>query len=57
MSRVLFDTKIVQKYGRVVLTRALLDNLNLRQGDQVDLFLDSKKKAVVIVKSPSNNKQ
>jgi hypothetical protein len=57
MSRVLFDKKTVQKHGRVVLTRALLGNLNLREGDEVDLFFDSKDKAVVIIKSQNDIKK
>jgi bifunctional DNA-binding transcriptional regulator/antitoxin component of YhaV-PrlF toxin-antitoxin module len=56
MSRILFDTKLVQKHGRVVITRVLLDNLNLREGDEVDLFFDSKDKAVVITKAQNDSR-
>jgi len=54
MSRVSFGSRIVQKLKRVSLDQKLLDNLQIREGDTVDLYFDTREKAVVIKKS--NNK-
>jgi hypothetical protein len=54
VSRVSFGSRIVQKLKRISLDHNLLDNLQVREGDAVDLYFDTEEKAVVIKKS--NNK-
>ncbi|EGH45024.1 hypothetical protein PSYPI_22827, partial [Pseudomonas syringae pv. pisi str. 1704B] len=36
--KVLFDTRRIQKLGRVSLSEQLLRNAGLQEGDQVDIF-------------------
>lgn len=55
MPRVSFGSRIVQKLKRISLDHNLLDNLQVREGDSVDLFFDPEDKAIVIKKS--NNKR
>ena len=54
MPSVSFGKRIVQKLKRISLDHNLLDNLQVREGDSVDLFFDPEDKAIVIKKS--NNK-
>lgn len=51
MARVSFGTKYIQKLKRVSLNHNLLDNLDVREGDAVDLYFDTKEKAIMIKKS------
>jgi len=51
MSRVSFGSRIVQKLKRISLDHNLLDNLQVREGDSVDLYFDPEEKAIVIKKS------
>jgi bifunctional DNA-binding transcriptional regulator/antitoxin component of YhaV-PrlF toxin-antitoxin module len=48
MEKVFFGTKKIQKLGRVQLTMALLDNLNLKEGNEVCIYLDVKNKQIII---------
>ena len=54
MSRVLFASRTIQKLKRVRLDHNLLENLQVQEGDTVDLYLDTEEKAILIKKS--NNK-
>jgi hypothetical protein len=59
MPRVSFGSRIVQKLKRISLNHHLLDNLQVREGDSVDLYFDPEEKAIVIKKSNdrrSNNR-
>lgn len=49
--KVLFDTKTVQKLGRVVLSDALLRNAGLQEGDSVDIYFDVASKHIIIQKA------
>ncbi len=51
MPRVSFGSRIVQKLKRISLNHNLLDNLQVREGDSVDLYFDPEEKAIVIKKS------
>lgn len=51
MPRVSFGSRIVQKLKRISLDHNLLDNLQVREGDSVDLYFDPEEKAIVIKKS------
>lgn len=46
--KVLFDTKKVQKMGRVALTEQLLRNANLQEGDEVDIYFDAATKRIIL---------
>ena len=52
--RVSFGSRIIQRLKRISLDYNLLDNLQVREGDTVDLYFDTEEKAIVIKKS--NNK-
>lgn len=49
--KVLFDTKTVQKLGRVVLSDTLLRNAGLQEGDSVDIYFDVASKHIIIQKT------
>lgn len=49
--RVLFDTKTVQKLGRIVLSDTLLRNAGLQEGDSVDIYFDVASKHIIIQKA------
>lgn len=49
--KVLFDTKKVQKLGRIVLSDTLLRNADLHEGDAVDIYFDVVSKNIVIQKA------
>jgi len=46
--KVLFDTRRVQKLGRVALSEALLRNAGLSEGDHVDIYFDAATKRIII---------
>lgn len=56
MARVLFGTKSIQKLKRVSLNHSLLENLDVREGDAVDLYFDTEEKAIIIKKSRKDSK-
>jgi bifunctional DNA-binding transcriptional regulator/antitoxin component of YhaV-PrlF toxin-antitoxin module len=41
----------IQDLNRVALNPELLENLKLKKGDKVDVFLDTKKEEIIIRKS------
>lgn len=49
--KVLFDTKTVQKLGRIVLSDTLLRNAGLQEGDSVDIYFDVASKDIIIQKA------
>ncbi len=51
MPRVSFGSRIVQKLKRISLDHNLLDNLQVREGDYVDLYFDPEERSIVIKKS------
>lgn len=51
--KVLFDTKKVQKMGRVALTEQLLRNANLQEGDEVDIYFDAATKRIILERAKS----
>ena len=51
MARVSFGTKSIQKLKRISLDHNLLGNLDVHEGDAVDLYFDTEEKAIVIKKS------
>ena len=51
MHRVSFGSRMVQKLKRVSLNHNLLENLQVKEGDTVDLYFDTEEKAIVIKKS------
>lgn len=46
--KVLFDTKKVQKMGRIALTEQLLRNANLQEGDEVNIYFDGATKRIIL---------
>lgn len=46
--KVLFDTRRIQKLGRVALSEQLLRNAGLEEGDQVDIYFDAITKRIII---------
>lgn len=46
--KVLFDTRRIQKLGRVSLSEQLLRNAGLQEGDQVDIYFDAITKRIII---------
>jgi len=51
MPRVSFGSRMVQKLKRVSLNHNLLENLQVKEGDIVDLYFDTEEKAILIKKS------
>lgn len=50
MKKVLFDTKKIQKLGRIQLNPRLLDNLNLQVGDELEIYLDTNENQIILKK-------
>lgn len=46
--KVLFDTKKVQKLGRISLSEQLLRNAGLQEGDAVNIYFDASTKCIVL---------
>jgi bifunctional DNA-binding transcriptional regulator/antitoxin component of YhaV-PrlF toxin-antitoxin module len=46
--KVLFDTKKVQKLGRISLTDQLLKNAGLQEGDVVNVYFDASTKCIIL---------
>lgn len=53
--KVLFDTKKVQKSGRIALTEQLLRNAGLREGDAVDIYFDATSKTIILERAEAAN--
>ena len=46
--KVLFETKKVQKTGRIALNEQLLKNAGLQEGDAVDVYFDASTKNFIL---------
>ncbi len=46
--KVLFDTKKVQKLGRISFSEQLLRNAGLQEGDAVNIYFDASTKCIVL---------
>jgi hypothetical protein len=46
--KVLFDTKKVQKLGRISLSEQLLRNAGLHEGDAINIYFDASTKCIVL---------
>jgi len=57
MGKVLFDTTSLQKSRRILLPAPLLQNLNLKQGDPLDVFLDTDAQEIVVKKAKDRSKK
>ena len=51
MKKVSFGITSVQKGRRIILDDSLLQNLGIREGDPVELFLDIREEAIIVKKS------
>jgi len=51
VKRVKFGNLKIQKLNRVALPNSLLENLDLSEGDDVEVFLDVEKEEMIIKKS------
>ena len=49
--KVLFETKKVQKTGRIALNEQLLRNAGLQEGDAVDVYFDASTKHIILQRS------
>lgn len=50
-NQVFFDTKKIQKLGRILLNEALLRNAGLQEGDAIDIYFDTASKQIIIKKA------
>jgi bifunctional DNA-binding transcriptional regulator/antitoxin component of YhaV-PrlF toxin-antitoxin module len=55
MKKVSFGVISVQKGRRVILDESLLQNLEIKEGDPVEVFLDIKEESIVIKKPRSTS--
>lgn len=46
--KVLFETKKVQKAGRIALSEQVLRNAGLHEGDPVDVLFDASSKCIIL---------
>lgn len=46
--KVLFETKKVQKTGRIAFNEQLLRNAGLKEGDAVDVYFDASTKHIIL---------
>lgn len=46
--KVHFDTKTVQKLGRIAFTEHLLRNAGLKEGDAVEIYFDAISKCIIL---------
>lgn len=53
--KVLFDTKKVQKMGRIALTDQLLRNAGLQEGDSVDIYFDASSKRIILERAEAQS--
>ncbi len=51
MKKVSFGITSVQKGRRIILDDSLLQNLDIKEGDPVELFLDIREEAIIVKKS------
>jgi bifunctional DNA-binding transcriptional regulator/antitoxin component of YhaV-PrlF toxin-antitoxin module len=53
--KVLFETKKLQKSGRIALSDQLLRNAGLQVGDPVDIYFDASTKNVIVQRATSHS--
>jgi bifunctional DNA-binding transcriptional regulator/antitoxin component of YhaV-PrlF toxin-antitoxin module len=53
--KVLFDTKKVQKLGRISLSEPLLHNAGLQEGDAVNIYFDASTKCIVLERADKDS--
>lgn len=46
--KIFFDTRRIQKLGRVALGEQVLRNAGLAEGDQIDIYFDAATKRIII---------
>lgn len=51
--KVHFDTKKVQKLGRIAFPGQLLRNAGLKEGDDVEIYFDAISKCIILERAPS----
>lgn len=51
--KVLFETKKLQKTGRIALNEQLLRNAGLQEGDPVDIYFDASTKNIILQRATS----
>lgn len=49
--KVYFDTKKIQKLGRIAFTEQLLRNAGLKEGDAVEIYFDVHSKSIILERS------
>ena len=54
MKKVSFGITSVQKGRRIILDDSLLQNLDIKEGDPVEIFLDIREEAILIRKSQNS---
>jgi bifunctional DNA-binding transcriptional regulator/antitoxin component of YhaV-PrlF toxin-antitoxin module len=50
--KVLFETKKVQKTGRIALNEQLLRNAGLQEGDAVAVYFDAASRRIILERAP-----
>ena len=55
MKYVSFGFTTVQKGRRIIIHDSLLQNLGIKEGDSLELFLNTKEKSIVVRKSVSSH--
>lgn len=55
LMKVLFDTRKVQKLGRVSLSEQLLRNAGLQEGDAVNIYFDVSTKCIVLERAEKDD--
>jgi len=55
--KVLFETKKVQKTGRVALNEQLLRNAGLQEGDTVDIYFDASSRRIILERAAAPSAQ
>jgi bifunctional DNA-binding transcriptional regulator/antitoxin component of YhaV-PrlF toxin-antitoxin module len=54
--KVLFETKKVQKTGRIALNEQLLRNAGLQEGDAVAVYFDAASRRIILERAPEPEK-
>jgi len=54
--KVLFETKKVQKTGRIALNEQLLRNAGLQEGDAVAVYFDASSRRIILERAPDADK-
>ena len=51
MKEIIFKDNILQKESRVKIPKAIIDSMNLNEGDPVTIILDTEKEYIIIKKT------